>query len=136
MMLPVPFAAKTSGTAAQVRLTDIQRGGDQSADVVRQANIAHGPQQINNAPLPVADPSRARENDIGQSKQSGGNHELLQDTRASTLAGGIGPQMETMGEIVTQDVMNDFEASIHCIHDEVILACRLLSLHIPYARAR
>ena len=42
----------------------------------RQANIAAGPQQVNNG----VDPSRARENEIQQSKLSGDRHELLPDT--------------------------------------------------------
>jgi len=73
---------------------------------VRQANIAHGPQQVNNTAMSVAvaDASRARENEIGQSKQSGGGHELLQDTRASTLASGIGTQMESVGEIERAEI--------------------------------
>ena len=66
---------------------------------VRQANIAHGAQQVNNAAQPVADAPRARENEIAPSKQSGGSHELLQDARASTLAGGINPQMEALGAV-------------------------------------
>lgn len=64
---------------------------------VKQANIANGPQQVNNGVEPEA--SRARENENQQSKQSEANHELLPDTRASALAGAIDPQMETLGEI-------------------------------------
>lgn len=64
---------------------------------VKQANIAAGPQQINNGVAPET--SRAGENENQQSKQSEVNHELLPDTRASSLAGGINPQMETLGKI-------------------------------------
>lgn len=64
---------------------------------VKQANIANGPQQVNNGIEPEA--SRARENENQQSKQSEANHELLPDTRASALTGAIDPQMETLGEI-------------------------------------
>jgi len=44
----------------------------------RQANIAHGPQQVNNA---AAD-HRVRETEITPNQQSGGHRELRQDTRA------------------------------------------------------
>ncbi len=66
----------------------------------RQANVTTGPQQVNNVPTP----SRAREIEIEQSKQSGGTHELLSNTRASALAGRIDPQMEAMGEIDRPEV--------------------------------
>lgn len=60
----------------------------------RQANIANGPQQVNNG----FDP-RARENEKEQSKQSGEFNELLQDTRASQTQGGINTPLEAVGEI-------------------------------------
>jgi hypothetical protein len=63
-----------------------------------QANIAQQ-QQVNNSAPPVAEGPRARENGIGQSKQSGGSLELLPDSGASTVAGSNDPQMETLGEV-------------------------------------
>jgi len=63
---------------------------------VKQANIAAGPQQVNNGVAPEA--SRARENENQQSKQSGGSNELLPDARASQVESRINPQMETLGE--------------------------------------
>ena len=60
----------------------------------RQANIANGPQQVNNGL-----PSQAREIESEQSKLSGGGNELLSDTRASALAGQIDPQLATVGQI-------------------------------------
>jgi hypothetical protein len=60
----------------------------------RQANIAQGHQQVNNGI-----PSRTRETEIGQSKQSGGDSELLPDARASETEGRINTPMETVGEI-------------------------------------
>jgi hypothetical protein len=44
----------------------------------RQANIAHGPQQVNNAAVD----HRVRETEITPNQQSGGHRELRQDTRA------------------------------------------------------
>ena len=66
---------------------------------VRQANIALGRQQVNNAASPVVNVSRARENEIEQSKQSGGSHELLPDTRASTLTSGISLPVQAVGAV-------------------------------------
>ena len=62
---------------------------------VKQANIAGGNQQVNNG-LP---PSGARENKIQQSKQSGDEHELLPDSRASTLACRVDSTLEALGAI-------------------------------------
>lgn len=62
----------------------------------RQANIAQGPQQVNNG-MPT--PSRTREIENDQSKLSGNDNELLPDTRASTLAGKVDSQLATLGEI-------------------------------------
>lgn len=60
----------------------------------KQANIANGPQQVNNV-----DPSRARENEIEQSQLSGERNELLPDARASGIASGASPSLEALGEI-------------------------------------
>jgi len=60
----------------------------------RQANVTTGPQQVNNGV-----PSRTRETEIGQSKQSGDDSELLPDARASETESRINPPMETLGEI-------------------------------------
>ena len=61
----------------------------------RQANFANGPQQVNNG---VTAP-RTRENEIPPSKQSGDEHELLQDRRASALTSRDDPTLETVGAI-------------------------------------
>ena len=57
----------------------------------RQANIAHGPQQVNNGP-------RA-ENYSAPTEQSGGSHELLQDPRTPAAPFGNDPSMETVGAV-------------------------------------
>jgi hypothetical protein len=66
------------------------------ATFVRQANIAHGQQQVNNAcPLPRAhaDASEA------SNKLSGGNHELLQNSGTSGAPVTGDPVVETMGKV-------------------------------------
>lgn len=60
---------------------------------VKQANIANGPQQINNGE------PRAREKTIQSNELSGDSYELLPDTRASQAASRINPEVETVGEI-------------------------------------
>jgi hypothetical protein len=67
----------------------------------RQANVTTGPQQINNG---MATPARARENEIEQTQLSGGNHELLQDTRTSGEASRANTTLETLGEINRAEV--------------------------------
>lgn len=66
---------------------------------VRQANIANGPQQVNNGV-----PSRAGEKEIVQSKQSGGSHELLPDARASQAESRVNQELEALGEIDRAEV--------------------------------
>ena len=61
----------------------------------RQANFANGAQQVNNG---VTVP-RPRENEIPPSKQSGDEHELLQDRRASALTSRVDPTLETVGAV-------------------------------------
>ena len=62
----------------------------------RQANIANGPQQVNNG---TAAPSRARENEIEPSKLSGANHELPQNEGTQALTGGVNKEVEAVGAI-------------------------------------
>lgn len=57
---------------------------------VKQANIAHN-QQINNGP--------AQENENQPSKLSEEGHELLENTRASSIEGGINQTLETLGAL-------------------------------------
>ena len=65
----------------------------------RQANIANGPQQVNNNV-----PSRTREFENRPSKLSGGGNELLPDTRASALAGRANQEVETVGAVNRAEV--------------------------------
>lgn len=60
---------------------------------VRQANISHGPQQVNNG-------MAARVKNVSQPIElSGGSNELLPDARASQAAGGIDTPMEALGKL-------------------------------------
>lgn len=63
---------------------------------VQQANIANGPQQINNGATP---PAHGREITIEQTQLSEANNELLPDARASQAESRINPSLETVGEI-------------------------------------
>lgn len=63
----------------------------------KQANIANGPQQVNNGTMPEA--SRARENKKQQSKLLEADNGERMDTGAASAAGGIDKTMATVGEI-------------------------------------
>jgi hypothetical protein len=66
---------------------------------VNQANIAHGPQQVNNVTTPVHRASRARENENLQNELLTANHGETLDTLGTTAASGIDPAMATVGAI-------------------------------------
>jgi hypothetical protein len=59
---------------------------------VRQANIAHGPQQVNNG-------SRAEETENQQNKLLEAVDGERLDTRTTSKAGGANPQLETVGAV-------------------------------------
>ncbi len=65
---------------------------------VRQANIAHGHQQVNNAPSNTDDTSRTRENADLQSKLLDENGGERLDIGAAGAAGGANPAMATLGK--------------------------------------
>ncbi len=90
--------AQTQSRSTLQTLTDIKN--PRQVAFVKQANIAHGHQQVNNG-MPPGDLSHARAGKTGNktNELSGGGYELSQDTRASAHAVGINPQMETVGEI-------------------------------------
>jgi hypothetical protein len=62
----------------------------------QQANIASGPQQVNNG---VANPLHARESEIEQSKLLKADHGKRLDTRAQGAAEPVDPEMATVGTI-------------------------------------
>lgn len=61
---------------------------------VKQANIAHGPQQVNNGVPPAHGNNSTQSNEL-----SGAGNELLPDTRASQVEGAINPPVEALAEI-------------------------------------
>ncbi len=65
---------------------------------VRQANIAHGPQQVNNAPATAGDPSRPRENADMQNKLLEENSGERLDIGAAGAAGRANPAMAPLGK--------------------------------------
>lgn len=66
---------------------------------VRQANIAHGPQQVNNGIPHQDEPSRVRETEIQQDKLLEAQDGKRLDTGATSKATRIDPQMETVGTL-------------------------------------
>ena len=72
-----------------------------SVAFVRQANIAHGPQQVNNAPDPG---SRAGKLENPQSQLSEGGNELPSDSRASQAESRIDPQVAAVDAIDRAEV--------------------------------
>jgi hypothetical protein len=64
----------------------------------RQANIAQGPQQVNNAMMPPGEPrAGAGKTENVPNKLSGGSNELLPDSRTPGAAVGSDPAMATVG---------------------------------------
>lgn len=61
----------------------------------KQANIAHGPQQVNNG----TGPARTEENRNSPSKLLEQSNENPMDSRAPGATGGSNSQMEAVGEI-------------------------------------
>ena len=61
---------------------------------VKQANIAHGHQQVNNGMTPAHGNNSIQSNEL-----SGASHELLPDTRASQVESRVNPPMETLAEV-------------------------------------
>jgi hypothetical protein len=66
---------------------------------VKQANIAHGHQQVNNAQSSATETPRARENESSQDKLLEEKHGERLDTRATGAAGRADPAVATLGEV-------------------------------------
>ena len=66
---------------------------------VRQANIAHGPQQVNNATVPLADSTRASETESQQNKLLGDHNGERLDSGATGATGSNGSLLEAVGAI-------------------------------------
>ena len=69
-----------------------------SVAFVRQANIAHGPQQVNNGPGPGG-PSRAREIEFTPNKLLEASNGERLDSGTACAAGRTNQELETMGAI-------------------------------------
>ena len=82
----------------------------------RQANIANGPQQVNNGLPDIVTNTRtrahAREIENQQSKLSGIGNELSSDTRTPALAGGANQAVEAVGAIDRAEVTGGQGAGI------------------------
>jgi len=71
---------------------------------IRQANVAHGPQQVNNGTAPAGEPLRTRESETRQTELLEHDHGERLDTRAASTASGADPEMATLGTVDrTQD---------------------------------
>jgi hypothetical protein len=67
---------------------------------VQQANIAHGPQQVNNGTVaPPAEPSRAGESEKPPNKLLESRDDQRLDTGAEGAAGCADSDLETVGEV-------------------------------------
>ena len=66
---------------------------------IRQANVAHGPQQVNNGAPPPSDPARAQETENRQTELLEHDHGERLDTRAAGTASGADPAMATLGTV-------------------------------------
>ena len=67
-----------------------------SVAFVRQANIAHGPQQVNNG---TPEPSRPRENEITPNKLLEADSGERMDTGTASTPGGANQELETVGAL-------------------------------------
>jgi hypothetical protein len=65
----------------------------------KQMNVANGPQQVNNGVLAQPEPARTLENEIAQNELGEHRHELLENTRASSITGRAVPEPEALGAI-------------------------------------
>jgi hypothetical protein len=72
----------------------------QAVTFVRQANVAHGPQQVNNVPQPSSNQaSRARESENRPNKLLEQQHGERLDPGAAQTTLGTDPALATVGEI-------------------------------------
>ena len=67
--------------------------------VARQANIANGPQQVNNGPAAPLEPPRAEESKAEQNKLLEARHSERMDTREASTTAASDPALATVGEI-------------------------------------
>lgn len=97
-LLRLAFKAQTQSRATVETVGALKNPG---LVIARQANIAHGPQQVNNAPHPpnAGAHAQAREIQSEPSKVLEQSHGERLDTRAAGKAVGSDPAMATVGAI-------------------------------------
>ncbi len=66
---------------------------------VKQANVAHGPQQVNNGAIPLGEPSRARESGNQPNKVLEQQCNEWMDGGAAQATGGTDSTVATVGEV-------------------------------------
>lgn len=66
---------------------------------IRQANVAHGPQQVNNGQQPAEEPPRARGNESPQNKLLEQEHGERLDPGAARTTSAPNPPLETVGAL-------------------------------------
>lgn len=93
----IAFRAQSQYRATLATLAAIKT--PTSVAFVNQANIAHGPQQVNNARTVRNGSGSRRRTKNPPSKLSGRRRELLPNSRASAAKGTADSQMETVGAI-------------------------------------
>ena len=93
-LLRLALKAQAQSRATISELVDLKL--PRQATFVTQANIAHGPQQVNNG---VAVEQRHEEKQNSTNKLSGRTHELRQDTRASCTAISSNPAVAAVEKI-------------------------------------
>ncbi len=93
------LALKAQGQCRATLETLAEIKNPRAVAFVKQANIAHGAQQVNNAAPPPAAASRTEKSANPSNELSGASYELLPDTGTSALAGRVNPQVETVGAI-------------------------------------
>lgn len=90
------FRAQSQGRATLETLATIK---NPPVLIAKQANIAHGPQQVNNGPPPASEPSRARETGNAQNRLLEQRHGERLDTLTAGTASTDDPAMATVGAV-------------------------------------
>jgi hypothetical protein len=93
----IAFRAQSQYRATLATLAAIKNPG--AVAFVNQANIAHGPQQVNNSCTVRNTPRMRRKTKFRPNKQSGRKRELLPNPRASAVKSDADSRMEALGTI-------------------------------------
>jgi hypothetical protein len=82
---------------ATIETLSVIKNPPAAVSFVKQANIAHGPQQVNNGTIPLA--SRAGDSEIQQSRLLGATNGERLDIGATTAARSADPPLEAVGAL-------------------------------------